>query len=63
MAEGTTTIKNLNGFKTKEFGKLKKMLTELSKLGATVEETDDGAIIEGKGALKGTIVEGITMRQ
>jgi 3-phosphoshikimate 1-carboxyvinyltransferase len=58
MAEGTTTIKNLNGFKTKEFGKLKKMLTELSKLGATVEETDDGAIIEGKGALKGTIVEG-----
>ncbi|NMB34326.1 MAG: 3-phosphoshikimate 1-carboxyvinyltransferase [Clostridium sp.] len=58
MAEGTTTIKGLDGFKTKESGKLKRILAELAKLGARVNETEDGAVIEGKGFLRGSIVEG-----
>jgi len=58
IAKGTTTITGLKGFKTKESGKLSRMITELSKLGASLHETDDGVVIEGKGSLKGTIVEG-----
>ncbi|TYQ16646.1 UNVERIFIED_CONTAM: 3-phosphoshikimate 1-carboxyvinyltransferase [Acetivibrio alkalicellulosi] len=58
MASGTTTFKNLNGFKIKESNKIKCLITELSKLGASIRETDDGLIIEGGKALKGTIVEG-----
>jgi len=34
------------------------MIAELSKLGATLHETEDGVIIEGKEHLKGTVVEG-----
>ncbi|ABN53018.1 MAG TPA: 3-phosphoshikimate 1-carboxyvinyltransferase [Hungateiclostridium thermocellum] len=58
VAKGTTTITGLKGFKTKESGKLSRMIAELSKLGATLHETEDGVIIEGKEHLKGTVVEG-----
>nr|WP_279379042.1 hypothetical protein [Acetivibrio straminisolvens] len=58
MAKGTTTITGLKGFKTKESGKLSRMITELSKLGASLQETEDGVVIEGKEYLKGTFVEG-----
>jgi len=60
VAKGTTTITGLKGFKTKESGKLSRMIAELSKLGATLHETEDGVIIEGKEHLKGTVVE-VTM--
>lgn len=58
MAKGTTTIKNLKGLKIKESNKLKCLITELTKLGVSIQETDDGVIIEGRDSLKGTIVEG-----
>jgi 3-phosphoshikimate 1-carboxyvinyltransferase len=58
IAKGTTTITGLKGFKTKESGKLSRMITELSKLGASLQETEDGVVIEGKEYLKGTFVEG-----
>ncbi|HOM01510.1 MAG TPA: 3-phosphoshikimate 1-carboxyvinyltransferase [Acetivibrio sp.] len=58
IAKGTTTITGLKGFKTKESGKLSRMIAELSKLGASLQETEDGVIIEGKEYLKGTVVEG-----
>lgn len=58
MANGKTTINNLKGFKLKDSGKIKMLATELSKLGAHVQETDDGMIIEGGKLLTGTVVEG-----
>ena len=58
MAKGKTVFKDLKGFKIKESGKLKMLATELSKLGAIIQETEDGLIIEGGKPLKGTIVEG-----
>jgi len=58
MANGKTTINNLKGFKLKDSGKIKMLTTELAKLGALVQETEDGMIIEGGKTLTGTIVEG-----
>jgi 3-phosphoshikimate 1-carboxyvinyltransferase len=58
MAKGKTTISNLKGFKIKDSGKLKMLTTELTKLGALVQETEDGMVIEGGKKLTGTIVEG-----
>jgi len=56
-AKGTTTIKNLKGFKIKESGRVKAIATELSKMGAIIRETDDGIIVEGSKPLRGTIIE------
>jgi 3-phosphoshikimate 1-carboxyvinyltransferase len=56
-AKGTTTIKNLKGFKIKESGRVKAIVTELSKIGANIRETDDGITIEGGKPLRGTIIE------
>jgi 3-phosphoshikimate 1-carboxyvinyltransferase len=53
MAEGTTEFKNLRGYKVKESGKIKMLVTELSKMGAQIQETPDGLIIEGGKTLKG----------
>lgn len=58
VAKGKTVINNLKGFKLKESGKLKMLSTELLKLGAIVQETEDGMVIEGGKQLTGTIVEG-----
>lgn len=57
MAKGTTCIKNLKGIKIKESGRVKAFLTELSKTGAKIIETDDGIAIEGGKPLKGTVIE------
>lgn len=57
MAKGTTTIRGLNGFKIKDSGKIKSLSFELMKMGASIQETDDGIIIEGVARLRGTIVE------
>ncbi len=56
-AEGTTVIKDLKGFKVKESGRVRFITTELSKMGASVTETEDGMIIEGGKPLKGTVIE------
>ncbi len=58
MAKGTTVFKDLNGFKIKESNRLKYIVQELSKLGASIRETEDGMIVEGGKELKGAIVEG-----
>lgn len=57
LAKGTTEITGLSGFKVKESGKIKAIAFELSKMGAGISETEDGILINGKEALKGTIVE------
>ncbi|MCX8132011.1 MAG: 3-phosphoshikimate 1-carboxyvinyltransferase [Clostridia bacterium] len=57
MAKGTTVIKDLQGYKTKESGRLKNLIVELSKMGASVRETDDGMVIEGGKQLRGTVID------
>lgn len=53
QAEGTTIIKDASDLRNKESDRIKAVVTELKKIGADIEETTDGFIIEGKGKLKG----------
>ncbi len=57
LAKGTTEITGLSGFKIMESGKIKEIALELSKMGAKITETENGIIIEGREALRGTVVE------
>jgi len=57
LAEGTTEITGLTHFKVKKSGKIKAISLELSKMGAKITETDDGVVIEGREALRGTVVD------
>ena len=53
QAEGTTIIKDAGDLRNKESDRIKAVVTELKKIGANIEETPDGFIIEGKSALSG----------
>ena len=53
QAEGTTVIKDAFELRNKESDRIKSVVMELKKLGADVEETHDGMIINGKKSLKG----------
>ncbi|MDE3839395.1 3-phosphoshikimate 1-carboxyvinyltransferase [Bacillus methanolicus] len=56
QAEGTTVIKDAHELKVKETNRIDTVVGELSKLGASIEATDDGMIIHGTSNLKGGIV-------
>lgn len=53
QAEGTTVIKDAQDLHNKESDRIKAVVTELKKIGANIEETPDGFIINGKTNLKG----------
>lgn len=53
QAEGTTVVKDASDLRNKESDRIKAVVTELKKIGADIEETEDGFIINGKGKLKG----------
>lgn len=53
QAEGTTIIKNAGDLRNKEADRITAVKTELQKLGADIEETQDGFIINGKTELTG----------
>ncbi|MEO6968541.1 MAG: 3-phosphoshikimate 1-carboxyvinyltransferase [Rhodanobacteraceae bacterium] len=55
-AEGTTVIRNAAELRIKESDRIAVMAAGLRELGARIEETPDGAIIEG-GALRGGMVD------
>lgn len=55
QATGTTTIKDASDLRNKESDRIKAVVTELKKLGASIEETEDGMIIHGKTKLKGAV--------
>jgi len=57
QATGTTTIRGAEELRVKESDRIKSMATELRKMGAEIEEFEDGLSITGKGRLKGTVVE------
>ncbi len=53
QANGTTIIKDAQDLRNKESDRIKATVTELKKLGADIEETTDGFIINGKTDLIG----------
>lgn len=57
QAEGITTIRGAEELRLKESDRIKAMSTELRKMGADIEEFEDGISIKGKTNLKGTTLE------
>lgn len=55
QAEGTTVIKDAQDLRNKESDRIKAVVKELKKIGADIEETADGFIINGKKKLDGNI--------
>lgn len=53
QAEGTTIIRDAQELKVKETDRIQAVVSELTKLGANIEGTDDGMIIHGPTKLKG----------
>ncbi len=53
QAHGQTIIKDAEELKVKETDRITAVVTELKKLGAQIEATEDGMIIEGPTSLKG----------
>jgi len=57
FARGKTLIEGAEELRIKESDRIKAICTELSKMGARVEERRDGMVIFGTGRLKGQEVE------
>lgn len=57
VAEGKTVISGASELRVKESDRISTLAGQLTKLGAAVEETEDGLIIEGKKVLRGAEVE------
>lgn len=55
QAQGKTIIKDAGDLRNKESDRIKTIVNELKKLGANIQETEDGFIIEGKSVLKGGV--------
>lgn len=55
QCEGQTVIKDAQDLRNKESDRIKTTVCELQKLGAKIEETTDGMIINGKTSLKGGV--------
>lgn len=55
QAEGTTIIRDAAELKVKESNRIATTVSELRKLGADIEETEDGMLIHGKSSLRGGI--------
>lgn len=57
QAIGTTTIRGAKELRVKESDRISSMTTELRKMGAEIEEFEDGLSIRGKTELKGAFLE------
>ena len=57
QAEGTTVISDAKELKVKETNRIDTVVSELRKLGADIEATDDGMVIRGKTPLHGGTVK------
>ncbi|MEO0562347.1 MAG: 3-phosphoshikimate 1-carboxyvinyltransferase [Chloroflexota bacterium] len=57
-AEGRTVVRDAGELRVKETDRLAVMTAELTKLGAVIEETEDGFIIEGPQQLSGATADG-----
>src|SRR5690606_30718336 len=56
QAEGTTVIRDAEDLRYKETDRIKAVVDVLTKLGANIEEKNDGMVIHGKKALRGNKV-------
>ena len=56
QAKGTTIIRDAQELRVKETNRIETICTELQQMGANIEPTPDGMIIEGPTPLKGAIV-------
>lgn len=57
FAEGITTIKDAQELKVKESNRIDTVVTNLKAMGAHIEATDDGMIIEGGYQLHGAVID------
>ncbi|MCT4507481.1 MAG: 3-phosphoshikimate 1-carboxyvinyltransferase [Tepidibacter sp.] len=57
QAEGTTIIKNAKELKVKESNRISSVVSNLKKMGADIEEMDDGMVIKGPTKLSGCNIE------
>jgi 3-phosphoshikimate 1-carboxyvinyltransferase len=57
QATGITTIRGAKELRVKESDRIKTIATELRKMGAEIEEFEDGLNITGGRGLKGTVIE------
>jgi 3-phosphoshikimate 1-carboxyvinyltransferase len=58
QARGTTVIRDARELRVKETDRIAATVSELRKLGANIEATEDGMIIEGPTSLRGGVVSG-----
>jgi 3-phosphoshikimate 1-carboxyvinyltransferase len=58
LSKGRTRLYNGQRIRLKESDRIKAMYTELTKLGANIQETEDGLLIDGVDQLNGGQVEG-----
>jgi 3-phosphoshikimate 1-carboxyvinyltransferase len=59
QAHGTTLVRNAEELRVKESNRLEGFVAELSKLGAKIEPTHDGFLVEGPTPLRGAVVDGL----
>ena len=57
QAEGTSVISGAEELRVKESDRLKAITSELTKMGAKIEEKKDGLVIHGPTKLKGAVLE------
>jgi 3-phosphoshikimate 1-carboxyvinyltransferase len=57
LAEGTTTIRDARELRVKETDRIRAMATNLAAAGITVEETEDGMVIQGAESFGSCTVE------
>jgi 3-phosphoshikimate 1-carboxyvinyltransferase len=58
QAAGTTFVRDAEELRVKESNRLEGLVAELRKMGAKIEATPDGFVIEGPTRLKGAVVDG-----
>jgi len=58
QAAGTTVVRDAQELRVKESNRLEGLVEELRKMGAKIEATADGFVIEGPTRLKGAVVDG-----
>jgi 3-phosphoshikimate 1-carboxyvinyltransferase len=59
QAAGKTVVRDAQELRVKESNRLEGLVNELRKLGAQIEPTDDGFVIEGPTKLRGAVVDGL----
>ena len=59
QAHGVTVIRDAQELRVKESNRLEGLVAELRKLGAVIEPTSDGFVVEGPTPLRGAMVDGL----